>query len=34
MPKSQFVDPVELRKAGKITFEDIDVNVYHKTLKA
>ncbi len=33
MPKSQFVDPVELRKAGKITFEDIDVNVYHKTLK-
>ena len=33
MPKSQFVDPVELRKAGKITFEDIDVNVYNKTVK-
>jgi len=33
MPKSQFVDPVELRKSGKITFNDIDVNVYNKTIK-
>ncbi|MBQ1263443.1 MAG: dehydrogenase, partial [Oscillospiraceae bacterium] len=33
MPKSQFVDPVELRKAGKIEFQDMDVNVYNKTIK-
>ncbi len=33
MPKSLFVDPVETRKAGKITFEDIPVNVYKKTIK-
>lgn len=33
MPKSQFIDPVELRKSGKITFTDIPVNVYNKTIK-
>ena len=33
MPKSLFVDPVETRKAGKITFQDIPVNVYKKTIK-
>ena len=33
MPKSLFVDPVETRAAGKITFEDIPVNVYNKTIK-
>ena len=33
MPKSLFVDPVETRAAGKITFEDIPVNVYKKTIK-
>ena len=33
MPKSQFVDPEFLRKSGKITFNDIDVNVYNKSIK-
>ena len=33
MPKSQFVDPVEMRKSGYITFEDIPVNQYKKTIK-
>jgi 2-oxoisovalerate dehydrogenase E1 component len=28
MPKSQLIDPKEVRKAGKITFTDIPVNVY------
>ena len=32
MPKSQFVDPKFLRKAGKIKFEDIDVCQYKKTV--
>ena len=26
MPKIQFVDPVEMRKPGKITFQDIPIN--------
>ncbi len=33
MPKSQFADPKELRKAGKIKFKDIDVNQYKMTLE-
>ncbi len=33
MPKSLFVDPAETRAPGKITFEDIPVNVYNKTVK-
>lgn len=33
MPKSLFVDPAETRAAGKITFNDIPVNVYNKTIK-
>ena len=33
MPKSLFVDPAETRAPGKITFEDIPVNVYNKTIK-
>ena len=33
MSKQLFVDPIELRKAGKITFEDIPVNVYNKTIE-
>ena len=33
MPKSLFVDPVETLAPGKITFEDIPVNVYNKTIK-
>ena len=33
MPKSLFVDPALTRAAGKITFEDIPVNVYNKTIK-
>ncbi len=33
MSKQLFVDPVELRKAGKITFEDIAVNQYNKTIE-
>ena len=28
MPKSQIIDPKEVRKAGKIVFEDIPVNTY------
>ncbi|MDD6312702.1 MAG: thiamine pyrophosphate-dependent enzyme [Firmicutes bacterium] len=32
MPKSQFIDPKEVRKAGKITFTDIPVNTYNKTI--
>ncbi|NLX77302.1 MAG: dehydrogenase [Clostridiaceae bacterium] len=33
MPKSQYVDPVEVRKKGKITFKDIPVNQYDKTIE-
>jgi len=32
MPKSQFYDPAEVRKPGKIEFQDIPVNVYGKTV--
>ncbi len=32
MPKSQYMDPNELRKSGYITFTDIPVNQYNKTL--
>ena len=32
MPKSQFLDPNQLRKAGKLTFTDIPVNVYNKSI--
>ncbi len=32
MPKSLYVDPAETRAAGKISFEDIPVNVYNKTI--
>ncbi len=33
MPKNLFVDPNFLRATGKISFEDIPVNVYNKTIK-
>lgn len=33
MPKSQFIDPKEVRKSGKITFTDIPVNQYNKTIE-
>ena len=33
MPKSQYSDPKILRAAGKITFKDIPVNQYNKTLE-
>lgn len=33
MPKSQFIDPNEVRKSGWITFKDIPVNQYQKTVK-
>ncbi len=33
MPKSQFIDPKEVRKPGEITFKPIPVNQYNKTLK-
>ena len=33
MPKSQFIDPKEMRKAGEITFTPIPVNQYKKTIK-
>ena len=32
MPKSIFVDPKETRAKGEITFENIPVNVYKKTI--
>ena len=32
MPKSLFVDPESTRSAGKITFQDIPVNAYNKTV--
>lgn len=33
MPKSQFIDPKEVRKAGEITFKPIPVNQYNKSIK-
>lgn len=33
MPKSQFIDPMEVRKAGEITFQPIPVNQYNKTVE-
>jgi len=33
MPKSQFIDPNEVRKSGWIKFHDIPVNQYNKTLE-
>lgn len=33
MPKSQFIDPNEVRKSGWIKFFDIPVNQYNKTLE-
>lgn len=33
MPKNLFVDPAETRSCGKISFNDIPVNVYNKTIK-
>ncbi len=33
MPKSQFVDPKEVRKAGQIEFTPIPVNAYNKTIE-
>lgn len=32
MTKSLYMDPNELRKSGKIVFQDIQVNQYHKTI--
>lgn len=33
MPKTQFVDPREVRKSGYIKFNDIPVNQYNKTIE-
>ena len=33
MPKTQYVDPTEIRKSGWIKFNDIPVNQYNKTIK-
>ena len=33
MPKSLYVDPDQMRSEGKITFEDIPINTYKKTVK-
>lgn len=33
MPKSQFIDPNEVRKSGKIRFQDIPVNQYNKKIE-
>ncbi len=33
MPKCQFIDPKEARKAGEIVFKPIPVNQYNKTIK-
>jgi 2-oxoisovalerate dehydrogenase E1 component len=33
MPKTQFIDPGEVRKSGWIKFQDIPVNQYNKTIQ-
>jgi len=33
MPKVQFIDPKEVRKAGEVTFKPIPVNQYHKSIE-
>lgn len=33
MPRSQFIDPAEVRKSGYIKFQDIPVNQYNKTIE-
>ena len=33
MPKSLYIDPEAVRQPGKISFEDIPMNVYQKTVK-
>ena len=33
MPKSQYINPEDLRKYGKITFEEISCNAYRKTVE-
>ncbi len=33
MPKIQFIDPKEVRKAGEVTFKPIPVNQYNKTVE-
>jgi len=33
MPKIQFINPDEVRKAGEVTFQPIPVNQYQKTVK-
>ncbi len=33
MPKSQFINPDEARKAGELTFKPIPINQYKKTIK-
>jgi 2-oxoisovalerate dehydrogenase E1 component len=33
MPRSQFIDPAEIRKSGYIKFKDIPVNQYNKTIE-
>ena len=33
MPKNQFINPSEIKKSGKLTFKDIDINSYNKTIK-
>lgn len=33
MPKSQFIDPNEVRKSSWVKFNDIPVNQYQKTIE-
>ncbi len=33
MPKSQFISPDEIRKSGVLSFQDIQLNQYNKTIK-
>ncbi|MBE6896730.1 MAG: thiamine pyrophosphate-dependent dehydrogenase E1 component subunit alpha, partial [Ruminococcaceae bacterium] len=33
MPKSQFISPEEIRKSGTLSFQDIDLNKYNKTIE-
>ena len=33
MPKSLYIDPDKMRAEGKITFKDIPINTYKKTIK-
>ena len=33
MPKVQFIDPMDVRKPGEVTFKPVPVNQYNKTVE-